>query len=143
VAFSSGRAWPFAKKESTASIIAIHSKTAAFSSSKRKSLSKRMPERGSAFHKQLDDGNTGQFALSIATTSIWIFAYLADQFFPLMQVRLGNSGAFLAFAVMAAINFIFVLLFVPETKGYSLEQISHIWLRRTLPDADAVNTDTC
>lgn len=81
-------------------------------------------------------------AMSIATTAIWIFAYLADQFLPLMQVRLGNSGTFFAFAAMAAINFIFVLLFVPETKGYSLEQISHIWLPHTVADADTVNART-
>jgi SP family arabinose:H+ symporter-like MFS transporter len=79
-------------------------------------------------------------AMSIATTAIWIFAYLTDQFFPLMQVRLGSSGTFFAFAAMAAVNFIFVLLFVPETKGYSLEQISHIWLPHTVADEDRVNT---
>jgi MFS transporter, SP family, arabinose:H+ symporter len=67
-------------------------------------------------------------AMSIATTAIWIFAYLADQFFPLMQAHLGISGTFWVFAAMAAANFVFVLRFVPETKGYSLEQISHIWL---------------
>ncbi len=79
-------------------------------------------------------------AMSIATTAIWIFAYLADQFFPLMMAHLGSSGAFFVFSVMAAVNFIFVLLFVPETKGYSLEQISHIWLPQTAANADTVNT---
>lgn len=66
-------------------------------------------------------------AMSIATTAIWIFAYLADQFFPVMQSSLGGSGAFLVFCCMAALNFLFVLLFIPETKGYSLEEISRIW----------------
>lgn len=70
-------------------------------------------------------------AMSIATTAIWIFAYLADQFFPVMQSHLGSYGVFFVFAAMAAINFVFVLLFVPETKGYSLEEISHIWLPRS------------
>ena len=79
-------------------------------------------------------------AMSIATSAIWIFAYLADQFFPLMQTHLGSSGAFFVFAVMAALNFMFVLFFVPETKGYSLEQISHIWLTHTVADTDTVNT---
>jgi SP family arabinose:H+ symporter-like MFS transporter len=66
-------------------------------------------------------------AMSIATTAIWIFAYLADQFFPVMQNHLGGSGAFLVFCGMAALNFSFVLFFIPETKGYSLEEISRIW----------------
>ncbi|HLH05213.1 MAG TPA: sugar porter family MFS transporter [Bryobacteraceae bacterium] len=73
-------------------------------------------------------------AMSIATTAIWIFAYLAAQFFPLMQSHLGTHGAFFVFAFMAAIDFLFVLLFVPETKGYSLEQISRIWLPRPTLD---------
>lgn len=66
-------------------------------------------------------------AMSIATTALWIFAYLANQFFPIMQRALGNNGTFFCFAAMAAINFFFVLILVPETKGYSLEEISHIW----------------
>ncbi len=68
-------------------------------------------------------------AMSIATTAIWIFAYLANQFFPVMQKYLGSDGTFWVFALMAAINFAFVLFFVPETKGYSLEEISRIWSR--------------
>ncbi|MDQ2710634.1 MAG: sugar porter family MFS transporter [Acidobacteriota bacterium] len=68
-------------------------------------------------------------AMSIATTAIWIFAYLANQFFPVTQKHLGSYGTFWVFALMAAIDFVFVLFFVPETKGYSLEQISRIWSR--------------
>jgi sugar porter (SP) family MFS transporter len=68
-------------------------------------------------------------AMSIATTAIWIFAYLANQFFPVMQSHLGSNGTFFIFSAMAAVNFIFVLLLVPETKGYSLEEISRIWSR--------------
>jgi SP family arabinose:H+ symporter-like MFS transporter len=66
-------------------------------------------------------------AMSIATTAIWVFAYLANQFFPIMRRYLGNDGMFWFFAAMAGINFIFVLTMVPETKGYSLEAISRIW----------------
>jgi len=66
-------------------------------------------------------------AMSIATTAIWIFAYLANQFFPVLQNHLGSGGTFLVFAGLAALNFIFVLTLVPETKGYSLEQITGMW----------------
>jgi SP family arabinose:H+ symporter-like MFS transporter len=68
-------------------------------------------------------------AMSVATTAIWIFAYLANQFFPWMQERLGSSGAFFFFSSMAALNFLYVWKAVPETKGYSLEEIGHIWLK--------------
>ncbi len=73
-------------------------------------------------------------AMSIATTAIWIFAYLANQFFPVMQRYLGNNGTFWFFAAMAGINFMFVLMIVPETKGYSLEDISRIWSRARVAD---------
>jgi len=68
-------------------------------------------------------------AMSIATSAIWIFAYLANQFFPVMQNHFGSDGTFFIFAGMAAANFIFVLAMVPETKGYSLEEISRLWSR--------------
>jgi SP family arabinose:H+ symporter-like MFS transporter len=68
-------------------------------------------------------------AMSIATTAIWIFAYLANQFFPVMQSHLGSGGTFFVFTGMATANFIFVLTIVPETKGYSLEEISRLWSR--------------
>ena len=66
-------------------------------------------------------------AMSIATTAIWIFAYLANQFFPIMQRGFGTAGTFFVFSTFALANFAFVLLVVPETKGYSLEDISRIW----------------
>jgi SP family arabinose:H+ symporter-like MFS transporter len=69
-------------------------------------------------------------AMSIATTAIWIFAYLANQFFPLLQTYFGNHGTFFVFAAFAAIDFVFVLTLVPETRGYSLEEISRVWSQR-------------
>lgn len=66
-------------------------------------------------------------AMSIATTAIWIFAYLANQFFPIMQSHFGSDGTFFVFAAMATANFVFVLTLVPETRGYSLEQITRLW----------------
>jgi SP family arabinose:H+ symporter-like MFS transporter len=68
-------------------------------------------------------------AMSIATTAIWIFAYLANQLFPIMLQHLGSQGTFWFFSSMAIINLVFVLAWVPETKGYSLEEISRLWSR--------------
>jgi len=65
--------------------------------------------------------------MSIATTSLWVFAYLGNQVFPLMQKYLGNAGAFWSFSGMALVNFFYVFRWVPETKGHSLEDIEHIW----------------
>jgi SP family arabinose:H+ symporter-like MFS transporter len=70
-------------------------------------------------------------AMSVATMALWMFAYLANQFFPVMQMRLGRGGTFFFFATMAAVNFIFVLSVVPETRAYSLEEIREFWLKRS------------
>ena len=67
-------------------------------------------------------------AMSIATSAIWISAYLANQFFPVMEQSFGSNGTFWTFSFMAAADFLFVLTLVPETKGYSLEEISRIWV---------------
>jgi len=72
-------------------------------------------------------------AMSIATSAIWIFAYLTNQFFPVLQRGLGSDGTFWIFSGLAAANFLFVLAFVPETKGYSLEDISQIWSGKAEP----------
>ncbi len=72
-------------------------------------------------------------AMSMATMAIWLSAYLVNQFFPAMQARMGSQGTFLFFASMAIFNFLFVLLLVPETKGYTLEEIGQIWSRPTKP----------
>jgi SP family arabinose:H+ symporter-like MFS transporter len=66
-------------------------------------------------------------AMSIATTSLWLFAYLGNQAFPLMQKHLGNSGTFWCFSAAALVNLLCVLFLVPETMGRSLEQIEDIW----------------
>jgi SP family arabinose:H+ symporter-like MFS transporter len=72
-------------------------------------------------------------AMSIATTALWTSAYLANQFFPIMQKHLGNSFTFLFFSAMAIANFIFVFARIPETKGYTLEDIRCVWLKDGKP----------
>ncbi len=70
-------------------------------------------------------------AMSVATTSLWVFAFLGNLVFPGMQKGLGNHGAFWVFAFMALVNVFFVLFLVPETKGNSLEDIEKIFLRKS------------
>ena len=66
-------------------------------------------------------------AMSMATTSLWLIAYLGNLVFPLMQKHLDHSGTFWCFSAAALVNLLYVLLWVPETKGRSLEQIEDIW----------------
>jgi MFS transporter, SP family, arabinose:H+ symporter len=66
-------------------------------------------------------------AMSIATTSLWVFAFLGNLVFPVMQKAVGNHGAFWVFTFMAVVNLFFVIFLVPETKGHSLEDIEKIF----------------
>ncbi len=73
-------------------------------------------------------------AMSVAITALWVFAYLANQFLPFMQEHLSSAGTFFFFSFMAALNFLYVWTAVPETRGYSLEEIGRIW---STPEAHA------
>jgi SP family arabinose:H+ symporter-like MFS transporter len=70
-------------------------------------------------------------AMSIATTSLWLVAYFGNLVYPTMQRILGHSGTFWFFSAAALANLLFVVFWVPETKGRSLEQIEDIWTGHT------------
>ena len=67
-------------------------------------------------------------AMSIATMSLWLVAFLGNLIFPLMQKHLGHGGTFWCFSAAALLNLLFIWFWVPETKGRSLEQIEDIWI---------------
>lgn len=62
-------------------------------------------------------------AMSVALFLHWSSTYLVTQTFPWLLANKGGAFAFGIFAVIAALSFVFVWIFVPETKGKSLEQI--------------------
>jgi SP family arabinose:H+ symporter-like MFS transporter len=74
-------------------------------------------------------------AMSIATTSLWVFAFLGNLVFPVMQKAVGNHGTFWVFTFMAVVNLFFVIFLVPETKGHSLEDIQKIFLKKQVKDS--------
>jgi sugar porter (SP) family MFS transporter len=61
---------------------------------------------------------------SLGSSSHWITNAIISLIFPVM---VGSSGAypFIFFAVMMVVDFFLVLLYYPETKGISLEQVQH------------------
>jgi sugar porter (SP) family MFS transporter len=72
-------------------------------------------------------------AMSIATVSNWGFNFLvALMFLPMVQ-KLGTASTFWFFALMSVAGVIFCYLYVPETKGYSLEEIEEHWLQGKHP----------
>jgi MFS family permease len=63
-------------------------------------------------------------AMSVATVAIWL-SFLVMTFTFLTTVEfLGESVTFWGYGLISAIAMIIVYLFVPETKGKNLEEIS-------------------
>ncbi|MCJ0918293.1 sugar porter family MFS transporter [Mammaliicoccus sciuri] len=62
-------------------------------------------------------------ATGIATLSLSIGSLLVAQFFPLLTSVMGIEQVFLIFAVIGILAMIFVIKYLPETRGRSLEEI--------------------
>jgi MFS transporter, SP family, arabinose:H+ symporter len=69
-------------------------------------------------------------AMSIATTSLMVVAFIGNLVYPLMREELGHSGSFWCFSGAALVNLLYAMFYVPETKGRSLEQIEDLWNTR-------------
>jgi MFS family permease len=62
-------------------------------------------------------------AMSIATLALWSACFILTSLFPVVNKLAGASGTFWLFGVICAIGFLFILKYLPETKGKSLEEI--------------------
>ena len=69
-------------------------------------------------------------AMSIATLSNWLANLLVTFTFPLMITTIGTSISFWVYASMGMANLIFAFFLVPETKGYTLEEIEAWWRKK-------------
>lgn len=61
----------------------------------------------------------------IAVFTLWCTNFSVALIFPSLLLFAGISGTYLIFACVATVGSLFMLRFVPETKGRSLEQIEH------------------
>ena len=68
-------------------------------------------------------------ATSVATFSLWTFTLLVSFFFPIMLSALGASMSFGIYAVLSVIHLLFIKIFIPETKGKTLEEIEQLMLK--------------
>ncbi|MDR2967723.1 MAG: sugar porter family MFS transporter [Methanobacteriaceae archaeon] len=62
-------------------------------------------------------------AMSFTSTINWIFTFIVVQFSPYALNRFGGSVLFGIFALSSFLALIFVKIWIPETKGKSLEEI--------------------
>lgn len=69
-------------------------------------------------------------AMSVATFFLWLACFCVAQTAPLLLSEgkgLGPARTFWMYGTLCAVAFVFVLLFVPETKGKTLEEIGRSW----------------
>jgi SP family arabinose:H+ symporter-like MFS transporter len=59
---------------------------------------------------------------AVGNSSHWIMNALIAQIFPILAARTGGAP-FVFFAVMTVVQFVVVLMFYPETKGQTLEEL--------------------
>jgi MFS transporter, SP family, arabinose:H+ symporter len=69
-------------------------------------------------------------AMAIATVALWIADFAVTLSFPVIADRLNESIAFWFYALMCAVDFLFMLFLLPETKGRTLEEIERRWLKK-------------
>jgi MFS transporter, SP family, arabinose:H+ symporter len=69
-------------------------------------------------------------AMSIATVCLWTACYAVSQTFPWMLKHLEGPMTFWFYAVMCLLAIVFVAMYVPETKGKTLEEIERGWLKQ-------------
>jgi sugar porter (SP) family MFS transporter len=68
-------------------------------------------------------------ATSLATTALWTACLMVTLTFLSIVQALGASTAFLLYAILSLVTFLFVWKWVPETRGRSLEEIQRRWGR--------------
>lgn len=66
-------------------------------------------------------------ALAFASFTQWVFNFLVVLLFPHFLKTVGGAVTFLFLAFMSSLQWLFTYLYVPETKGKSLEEIEHHW----------------
>ena len=64
----------------------------------------------------------------------WVFNFLVVLLFPYFLQKAGGAGTFIFLAVMAFLQWLFTFVFIPETKGKSLEEIELLWRSNPMPD---------
>ncbi|MGC8743512.1 MAG: sugar porter family MFS transporter [Verrucomicrobiia bacterium] len=70
-------------------------------------------------------------AMAISILLLWFADWLVTQTFPILQDSIGPTKTFWVYGFFSLASFIFIYLFVPETKGKTLEEIEAFW-RRTV-----------
>ncbi|CAL9085254.1 unnamed protein product [Musa acuminata var. zebrina] len=74
----------------------------------------------------------------MSATVNWVSNLIVSQTFLSLVTVVGTGGTFLIIAGVAVVAFIFVALFVPETKGLSFEEVERLWKERAWGGEDVL-----
>ena len=69
-------------------------------------------------------------AMALSTGISWACAFLVVQFFPIMLESFGAAIVFAGFGVLCLAAWLFIYIWIPETKGRSLEEIEKQLLKK-------------
>lgn len=66
-------------------------------------------------------------AMAISIMTMWIADTIVGQLTPVALRHVGTAATFWSFSFFCLLGFFFVMKFLPETKGKSLEEIQRFW----------------
>ncbi len=66
-------------------------------------------------------------AVSVGVFAIWVSCYIVAQTFPMLRESIGGAMTFWIYAGCSFAGLLFVLFYLPETKGRTLEEIEASW----------------
>lgn len=68
----------------------------------------------------------------MASTAVWVSNLIVSQSFLSLTEAIGTSWTFMMFGFVAVVAIVFVIIFVPETKGLPMEEVEKMLEKRTL-----------
>jgi SP family arabinose:H+ symporter-like MFS transporter len=66
-------------------------------------------------------------AMAVSIFLLWFADWVVTQTFPMLQESIGPAKTFWVYGFCSLLSFIFILIYVPETKGKTLEEIEAFW----------------
>ncbi len=75
-------------------------------------------------------------AMPIAVAAQWLSNWLVSATFPVMNENsylvdtFNNGFAYWIYGIMSVLAAVFVLKYVPETKGKTLEEMNNLWKKK-------------
>ncbi|MNL43608.1 Major myo-inositol transporter IolT [compost metagenome] len=64
-------------------------------------------------------------AMAVSTFSLWTACFILTYTFPLLNSGLGAYGTFWLYGIVCLLGYLFLRIYLPETKGKSLEEIEN------------------